>query len=90
MKRFIWNSEKNEQLKASRGITFGDVMTCIQNAQVLAVIRHPNQQRYPDQQIFIIRFNDYAWIIPFIESDKEIFLKTAIPSRKMTKRYLEK
>jgi len=30
----------------------------------------------------------YAHLVPFIEGEKEVFLKTIIPSRKATKRYL--
>lgn len=29
----------------------------------------------------------YAYLVPFIESETEIFLKTIIPSRKATKKY---
>jgi hypothetical protein len=39
-------------------------------------------------RIFIVNVEGYACIVPFVESDKEIFLKTIIPSRKMTKLYL--
>ncbi len=90
MKRFAWNNEKNEQLKATRRIAFEDIVTHIRNGQVLAVMEHPNKQQYPNQKIFIISINNYAWIIPFVESNAEIFLKTAIPSRKMTRQYLRK
>jgi uncharacterized DUF497 family protein len=88
MKPFAWNNEKNTLLQNGRGVTFEDIVRYIQNRQVLAVMDHPNQVKYPNQNIFIVRINDYAWIIPFVESDHEIFLKTAFPSRKMTKRYL--
>jgi len=32
-------------------------------------------------------FNDYAYLVPYVETDDEIFLKTVIPSRKATKQY---
>jgi len=32
---------------------------------------------------------DYVWLVPFVESETEIWLKTIIPSRKTTKKYLE-
>lgn len=88
MKRFVWNLEKNEQLKATRGITFEEIVVYIYNQQVLAILEHPNKAKYPNQQLFILSINDYAWIVPFVESEEEIFLKTAMPSRKMTKLYL--
>lgn len=88
MKRFAWNAEKNDYLKAAHGIAFEDIVAYIQSGLVLAVLDHPNKKRYPNQQVFIISINDYAWVVPFVESNTEIFLKTAMPSRKMTKLYL--
>jgi hypothetical protein len=34
--------------------------------------------------------DDYVYLVPFVEDDKLIVLKTIIPSRKATKQYLEK
>jgi hypothetical protein len=52
------------------------------------VIEHPNQEKYPSQRIFIIEISQYVYLVPFVESDEEIFLKTIIPSRKLKKKYL--
>jgi hypothetical protein len=38
--------------------------------------------------MLIIEFKNYAFLVPFVESDDEIFLKTIIPSRKATRKYL--
>jgi len=38
----------------------------------------------------VINIENYACLVPYIESDTEIFLKTIIPSRKATSKYLEK
>ena len=51
---------------------------------------HPNSDKYPNQEIFIIRLKDYICYVPFVENEKEIFLKTIIPSRKLNKIYGEK
>ena len=32
--------------------------------------------------------DEYAYLVPYVETEEEIFLKTVIPSRKFTKRYL--
>jgi hypothetical protein len=40
------------------------------------------------QRIFIINIDDYAYLVPFIETEEDVFLKTIIPSRKATKLYL--
>jgi len=49
---------------------------------------HPNQERYPGQRIFVIEIDGYAYLVPFVETEKEVFLKTVIPSRKATRKYL--
>jgi uncharacterized DUF497 family protein len=88
MKLFRWNADKNEQLQAERGIGFKVVVEAISDGAVLDIIEHPNQEKYPSQRIFILRIEKYAYLVPFVESGQEIFLKTIIPSRKMTKKYL--
>ncbi len=89
MKCFAWNSEKNESLVKERGISFERIIYLIENDGLLAVITHPNQDKYPNQRMFIVNVEAYAYLVLFIEGEKEIFLKTIIPSRKATKRYLE-
>ncbi len=88
MKPFRWNDEKNRQLQADRGVSFEQALQAINGDQLLNVIEHPNQERYPSQRIFIIEMNQYVYLVPFVENDDEIFLKTIIPSRKLKKQYL--
>ena len=88
MKLFDWSLRKNEELKARRKISFEDIVFSISQDGLLDILEHPDQQRYPGQRIFIVNVDDYAYIVPFIEYEKTIFLKTIIPSRKMTKKYL--
>lgn len=88
MKQYDWNQEKNEWLRLERGITFEDILYHLQHGGLLDAIEHPNQDRYPNQRIFIVNVEGYACIVPFVETDNSIFLKTIIPSRKMTKLYL--
>lgn len=88
MNLFDWNDEKNEWLKRERGLTFEDVIFHLTHDGLLDTIEHPNQKQYPGQRLFIINVDEYACIVPFVEDDDVIFLKTIIPSRKMTKLYL--
>ncbi|MEA3372886.1 MAG: BrnT family toxin [Campylobacterota bacterium] len=88
MKYFNWNDEKNEKLKLERGLSFEDVEIAISDEKLLDLVNHPNQLKYPGQQIFIVEIAGYAHLVPFVETEEEIFLKSVIPSRKMTKRYL--
>ena len=89
MKYFSWNAEKNEILKEERQISFEDVVFYIAQGFLLDIVEHPNQEKYKGQKTFVVQIDDYAYLIPFIEDEHEIFLKTIIPSRKATKRYLK-
>ena len=89
MKIFDWNDEKNKQLKSERGVTFEEVVYYLTHDGMLDTIEHPNQKQYPGQRIFIINIEGYAYLVPFVEDEEWIFLKTLIPSRKMTKLYLK-
>jgi hypothetical protein len=35
----------------------------------------------------VIAIEDYVYLVPFVESEDQVFLKTIIPSRKATRRY---
>ena len=89
MKYFSWNEEKNELLKEERQISFEDVVFYIEQGFLLDVLEHPNQEKYKGQKIFVMQVDDYAYLVPFVENEHEIFLKTIIPSRKATKKYLK-
>ena len=89
MKNIRWNAEKNKSLLIERGITFDIVAEEIKNGKILEVIAHPNQKKYPNQKIMMVKILNYVHMIPYIETEKELFLKTIIPSRKMTKLYLQ-
>ncbi|ALO46702.1 toxin [Pseudohongiella spirulinae] len=88
MKIFSWDNEKNKWLIAERGVSFERIVFLIENNALIDLVRHPNSDKYPSQRMFIVEIDNYAWLVPFVESDHEIFLKTAIPSRKATKKYL--
>ena len=88
MKSINWNTEKSVALKSSRGIRFEDVVFFIERGDILDDYRHPNQKDYPGQRIMVINIADYAYLVPYVENDEELFLKTIIPSRKATQRYL--
>ncbi len=90
MKYFDWNKQKNELLKIERDVCFEDVLIAIESGQVLDIVEHPEKKRYPNQKILIININNYAYLVPFIEDKEKIFLKTIIPSRKATKKYIIK
>jgi hypothetical protein len=84
MKYLNWSPEKNEILKVNRGISFEEIAFLIESGQILGIEENPGRS---NQKIYILEIEDYAFIVPFVEKDHEIFLKTAFPSRKYTKRY---
>jgi len=86
---FDWDSNKNELLKKERGISFEEIVFLIENDGLLAVENHPNQKKYPNQRIYVIRIDNYAYLVPFLEKEGKVFLKTIIPSRKATKKYID-
>jgi len=90
MKPINWNSDKNLQLKAERGISFKEVLVAMSQGAILDIVEHPNEDKYPNQRILIVRIRGYAFLVPFVETNGEMFLKTIIPSRSATRRYLPK
>ena len=90
MALFAWDNKKNEKLKSERSISFEKVVFHIEHGCLLDVIKHPNQKDYAGQKIFIVNIDNYAHIVPFTEKENKVILKTVIPSRKMTKKYLKK
>jgi hypothetical protein len=87
MKRINWNTGKSQKLKTSRGICFEGVVYYIEKGDILHDYVHPNQDRYFGQRIMVIGINNYAYLVPYVENEEEIFLKTIIPSRKATEIY---
>lgn len=88
MKYFAWDTGKNERLKTERGIWFEEIVFHIERGDVLDILEHPNQDRYGGERVFVIDVQNYAYLVPFEETEHEVVLKTIIPSRKATKRYL--
>jgi uncharacterized DUF497 family protein len=88
MKYFEWDGVKNAKLKEERGISFEEIVFHIGRGDILDILEHPNQDRYMGQKMFVINVEGYAYLVPFLETEDEVVLKTIIPSRKATKRYL--
>jgi uncharacterized DUF497 family protein len=87
-KPIYWNPEKNRKLIEERGVSFETVIFYLKNSGLLDDTVHPNNENYPNQRVFVVNIDGYAYLIPYVESETDIFLKTIIPSRKATKYYL--
>lgn len=90
MKPFRWSHDKNEKLKAARGISFEEIVLAIEADALLDVLRHANPGKYPKQQVLVVAVEEYAYLVPFVEEADYYFLKTIIPSRKATRDYVKK
>ena len=88
MKYFAWDIEKNEKLTEERGISFEEIVFHIERGDILDILENPNQKKYRNQRIFVIGVEGYAYLVPYLETEEEVILKTIIPSRKATKKYL--
>lgn len=84
VKYLNWDPEKNKILKVTRGISFEEIAILIELDQIPGI--EVNQGR-SNQKIYILEIDNYAVVVPFVETVDEIFLKTAFPSRKYTKLY---
>ena len=80
MKPVRWNTLKSERLKKTRGVSFEE----ISSAKMVDIKDHPSRA---NQKIMLFDYKGYIWLVPFVETDEEIFLKTLYPSRQYTKIY---
>ena len=85
--QFNWNADKNAWLRKERGISFEEILSRMEDGHLLDVVDHPHQERYPGQRFLVVDVNDYCYLVPFVLSGDECFLKTIIPSRKFTRLY---
>jgi uncharacterized DUF497 family protein len=90
VKPFRWGPEKNQQLKLARNVSFEQMVVAIEAGGLLDILAHPNASKYPQQKVLVIASDGYVYLVPFVEQEDHIFLKTVIPSRKATRVYLKK
>ena len=88
MIKYTWDSKKNALLKETRRVSFEQVVLHIERGDLLKIIEHPNQEKYPGQRMLVLNICEYIYLVPFLDLENERVLKTIIPSRKATKVYL--
>lgn len=88
MKTINWDAEKSPALKESRGVCFEDVVFHMERGDILDDYEHPNQQKYAGPRIMVVGMSNYAYLVPYVETGDEVFLKTIIPSGKATEKHL--
>lgn len=85
-----WDHDKNEWLFRNRGVCFEQVLLIFERDETLDVMEHPNQRKYPGQKLVVVEIDDYAYLVPYVEDGEEVFLKTILPSRRATDKYLRR
>jgi uncharacterized DUF497 family protein len=87
---FDWNDEKNARLKRERGVSFEQVVIAVEQGRLLDVLEHQNRQRYGERKLLVVEIDGYAFLVPRVENETErlVFMKTIVPSRKATREYL--
>jgi hypothetical protein len=87
---FKFSEEKDELLKATRGLGFEEIIKRLNSGDLLADQHNPIQNR-ANQRIYVVKVGEYAYVVPYVinEQKHEIFLKTLYPSRAYTKRYIQ-
>jgi hypothetical protein len=88
VKPIRWSADKSLSLKAERGVSFEEVLSAISQGGLLRVMDHPNRAKYGHQKMLVVRIRDYAYLVPYVENEEEIFLKSIMPSRKATRDFL--
>ncbi len=83
---YNWNKEKNLLLKRERNLSFEQIVSHIESGDLLDIVEHPNREKFAHQKILTIKIEEYIISVPFVENGNERFLKTIIPSRKLTKK----
>ena len=74
LKPFRWNVDKNNQLQQEREINFETIVAAVTGGRLLDTIEHPNQEKYPNQRIFIVEIDRYVYLVPFVEDASLVIL----------------
>lgn len=80
METIKWNPLKSERLKRTRGVSFEEIL-------LSKFIGMKDHHAHVHQKIMLFEYKGYVWLVPFVETNGVIFLKTLYPSRKYTKLY---
>ncbi len=80
MREIRWDLLKSERLKKTRGVSFEEIL----RARLVAIQKHPKKE---NQKVMLFEYREYIWVVPFVENEGGIFLKTLYPSRAYTRIY---
>jgi len=84
MKHIEWDEDKNRQLQIERDLSFEAIVVAIEQGKLVDIIPNPSSQ-HPHQNVLVVEIEDYLVLVPFVEDEEKMFLKTAFKSRKIMK-----
>lgn len=84
MKHIEWDENKNKQLQAERGLSFEAIIVAVEQGKLVDIVPNPSSH-HTHQNVLVVEIDDYLVLVPFVEGEEKIFLKTAFRSRKVMK-----
>lgn len=87
MKRIEWDENKNKLLQEERGLSFEAILIAIEQGKLVDILPNPSS-RYAHQELLVVEIDGYLVLVPCVEDEEKIFLKTAFKSRKITKNHM--
>ncbi len=84
-----WDEAKSAKLKTERGASFSELAEAILSDGLLDVLPHPQPDRHPRQEIFVVRYAGEIWSVIVERRGLTHRLATAYRSRKLRKTYGE-
>ena len=79
-----WDEAQNTTRRKARGIVFEDIAFHLERGDILDILEHPNADRFVGRRVFVVRRYDDVFLVPFVEEEHAVFLKTIIPGPKAT------
>ena len=79
--KYDFDKAKNDILRRTRGASFYDIIEAIAEKGVLLDIRHPNREKYPNQSMLVVEYQDYTWCVPYEKKKDTLHLITLFPNR---------
>ena len=86
MKRIEWDKDKNKQLQIERNLSFEAIVIAIEQGKLVDIVPNPSSN-HAHQNVFVVEIENYLVLVPIVEDEEKIFLKTAFRSRKVTKKH---
>lgn len=87
---FEFDLAKSALLRKTRGMGFEEIVVLIEEGRLLAILPHPNSNKHPEQEVYLVDVNGYVWVVPTIKNNGVVRLVTCYPSRKETKNFCGK